>query len=286
MPPDTGLVLARFAALALLLALAGIPLYLRIAGQVVASRALCIGLAVLAAGSALASLWWAAASVAAMAAMPLAGLDREILFAVLSATPLGDVLIVRLAVAACLLIALALTARTLPAALIAFPALASSAWTGHAGATEGMIGTAHRAMDVVHLGAAAVWLGALCVFVMTHFGAGVRRQFVERLSAFARTGTVVVIALAVTGLANALLITRNGWSATSGWSLLLAVKICFFLAMLGFAALNRWRLAPAFERGTPGAARRLGLSLTLETASAFSIVLLVAVFGMLDPSGG
>ena len=71
-------------------------------------------------------------------------------------------------------------------------ALASSAWTGHSGAAEGALGLAQRGLDVVHLGAASLWLGALLVFLASLKGPPDRPRLVERLSAFARTGTLVV----------------------------------------------------------------------------------------------
>jgi putative copper resistance protein D len=284
--PDSGLVLARFAALAALMALAGVPLYRLIAGDRRLDRPTRRALAVLSVLAGFASLWWAAASVAAMAAMPLSALDRATLLAVLEATPMSTVLAVRLAALASLLACLALTPRSLPAALIALVALATSAWTGHSGALEGAVGMAQRGLDAIHLGAAALWLGALLVFLASLAGKAERPRLVDRLSAFARTGTLVVVLLAVTGSANAVLIGREGCSPASGWSLLLAAKLALFLAMVGLAALNRWRLTPALAANAPGAERRLRLSLALEASCALAIVALVAVLGLLDPGGG
>ncbi len=286
MTADSGLVLARFAALAALLAMAGVPLYLVIARQALLGRQMRRMLAVLAAASMLASLWWALASVAAMAAMPITALDRETVLAVLGATPTGTVLALRLAAGVFLLACLALSPRSLPAALIALVALISSAWTGHSGAAEGALGLVQRGFDTVHLGAASLWLGALLVFLASLTGQQDRFMLVDRLSAFARTGTAVVVLLAVTGSADALLIAREGWSLTSGWSVLLAAKLALFLTMLGLAAINRWRLTPALAANAPGAKRRLAVSLAFETLCALAVVALVAVLGLLDPSGG
>ena len=56
--------------------------------------------------------------------------------------------------------------------------------------------------------------------------------------------------------------------------------------MLALAGLNRWRLTPALERGTPQqATRHLRLSLTVETIAALAIIGLVAWLGTLDPLG-
>lgn len=286
MTPDSGLVLARFVALAAMMSLSGLPLYLLSAGQARLGTTMRLALAGLGLVAALASAWWAAASVAAMAAMPLGALDRATLLAVLEATPMGMVLLVRLAAIALALACLALSNRTLPAALLALVALATSAWTGHSGALEGTVGMVQRGLDVVHLAAAALWLGALIAFLASLAGGNDRPGLVERLSGFARTGTFVVVALALTGSANALLIGREGWSPASSWSLLLTAKVTLFLAMLGLAAINRWRLTPALAAGVPGAEQRLRRSLALETGCALGIVALVAVLGLLDPAGG
>lgn len=285
MSPDLGLAAARFASLAVFLAMVGIPFHLATTGQKRIGQPARIALAVLALLALFASLWSAAASVAAMAAMPVTQLDRETILAVLDATPLGTVLNVRLAASVALLAVLAVCPRSLPILLIALAGLASSALTGHSGAAEGATGLVQRLLDMVHLGAASLWLGALLVFLSSVLWQTDSHERVARLSAFARTGTIVVIALAATGSLNAWLIGREGWSSGSGWTLLLAAKIVLFLAMLGFAALNRWRLTPALERGAPGAEKQLLRSLCLETACALAIVALVAMLGMLDPAG-
>src|SRR3546814_13267050 len=45
-------------------------------------------------------------------------------------------------------------------------AVATLVWSGHAGATEGAAGTLHRASDILHLIAEAVWIGAIGAFLM------------------------------------------------------------------------------------------------------------------------
>lgn len=284
MAPDTGLVLARFAALVLALGLAGIPAYLALAGVRSAGRTLRVAIAVIVCCFSIASFWWAAASVAAMAAMPLTQLDSELLLTVLNATPLGKVLAVKLVAAASLLWALLFSQNLRAFALIAFPGLASFAWTGHSGSTDGTMGVLQRSLDILHLSAAAIWVGALCVFLTSLFAVSDRSEFTRRLEAFAKTGTVVVSTLALTGMANAYIISRSGWSIHSEWTYLLGAKIVLFFAMLGFAGLNRWFFAPAYLHRKPGSEYRLTISLALESIAALSILLLVANLGFLDPS--
>jgi len=281
---DMTIIMARFALMALSLGLAGVPLYLRIAGQRAASRKLRIALAAGAVVAAMASMWWAAASVAAMAAVPLTDLDVATLLAVLDATPLGPVLELRLAASAALLVAVFVVPRNALLALIAAIGPVSGAWTGHAGAAEGLSGAIQRLSDAIHLLGAALWFGALLVFLASVSEREERPVLTARLERFARTGTAIVIALAVTGGLNVLLIARTGWEPASTWSLLLATKLVLFGAMLGLAGLNRWKLTPEYAADLPQAARRLRLSLTLETGCALAIFAIVAVLGLSDPT--
>jgi putative copper resistance protein D len=288
----TGLAAARFVSYALLLIAAGVPFHALIDRRSRFGARGRLALALLAMGAGAASLWWAMANVAAMAGMPLAELDRETFTAVIAATPLGPLLTVRAAALALFLAALALYPSPRLLAPCALAALASAAWAGHAGvgagAGEALSGDILRAGDVLHLAAAALWLGAMLAFLADmpskRAKAGGEADVIRSLAAFARTGTVVVAVLFATGLVNSWLI--SGDSLPSGlWPRLIGLKLGLFLLMLGFAARNRWTLVPALEAGKPGAARRLTCSLTLEMACAVAIVLVVAVVGLLDPHG-
>ena len=152
------------------------------------------------------------------------------------------------------------------------------------GATEAVAGTVHRAADVLHIWAAAGWIGALAALV--HACATMRATDLPRvtlmLARFAGMGTVIVALLVVTGMANgvmivgvadlpALLGSRYGW--------LLGAKLVLFAGMLGLAALNRWRLTPALERSGMGAIAALRLSLAVETSAAMGILMLVGWLG-------
>jgi putative copper resistance protein D len=69
---------------------------------------------------------------------------------------------------------------------------------------------------------------------------------------------------------------------------LFILKMVLFVAMLGLASLNRFRLTPTFERAIDGADHRgalgaLRLSLVVETACILMILGLVAWLGTLAP---
>ncbi len=284
---DWGLIAARALMLIALLFAAGLPTYALSAGQAVsAARRLRLPMALLALAGAAASVWWALASVAAMAGTAIAALDQQTVFAVLGATPLGQVLALRLALlSGVLFIALVPFRRgSVPLwAALASAALATSAWTGHAGASEGALGSLHRIADALHLLAAATWLAALTVLLAGALGKVQTAELERRLARFSAAGTVIVATLLVTGTVSALAIA--GWPlAWSGWAELLALKLALFGAMLGLAALNRWRLTPALAAAAPGARARLRRSLVLETALGLGVIAVVAVLGLLDPS--
>ncbi|MFY9350935.1 MAG: copper homeostasis membrane protein CopD [Sphingobium sp.] len=280
-----GALIAVRAALMLDLALLlGLPLFWWVMGR--AGRAAMI--AWLAVGGLLLSAFWLIASTAAMTGTTVLAPDWASVAVLLTMTPIGPVLAVR-ACALLLSLLLALAGRVRLAIVPAALAAATLAWTGHAGATEGLGGTLHRAADVAHIWAAAAWIGALAALL--HAALRLRsghdpRPVATMLARFALMGTLVVATLVVSGAVNlvmiaglaellALLGSRYGW--------LLAAKLGLFALMLGLAAANRWRLTRALERGGDGALVHLRRSLLVETSAAVAIIGLVAWLGTLDP---
>lgn len=282
---EYGFIAARMATYCAMLLAAGIPLYLVLASRSSGSESGALRMAAVAALAGIAtSAWWALESVAAMAAIPVRQLDKGLVLAVLDATPLGNVLTIRSA--ALLVATLVLWRRhTLIGVVAASIGLATTAWTGHAGATEAKLGTLHRVSDILHLLAAATWIGALALFLLAAVADGDRERFVRHLSGFAATGSVIVLLLILTGLANTMFIA--GWPIDwgSGWFLWLAAKLALFFVMLGLAAVNRWRLTPALAADPARSPEAIRLSLALEIGAAFVIVAIVAWLGTLTPSG-
>lgn len=246
------------------------------------SRTARLILALLAIVAGVASAWWALESVAAMAGIGLDQLDQATAEVVLAQTPLGKVMEWRVTALIAVIAACVLPLRLLRSPLLALGgavALCSQAWTGHAGASGMPI---HRAADIFHLIAAATWLAALAMFVSSAFSrAG---PDLAALARFARTGSAVVAVLILTGLLNTLSIAGWPMMFESRWFSVLAVKLVFFVLMLGLAAGNRWRIVPALERGDPGATMRLRVSLVLEFAVGLGVVGAVALLGQLDPA--
>ncbi|MEE4455010.1 CopD family protein [Novosphingobium resinovorum] len=277
---------ARIASYGLLLLTAGLPFHALTERRPRLSACERAVLGAVTAGSLLASIWWALANVAAMAALSIGELDFDTVTIVLGSTPLGSLLTVRAALLVALGFLLLVRPQPLLLAIAALPALASAAWAGHASAGEGAPGHLLQASDILHLGAAALWLGALArLLTTTVFARNCDANVIRSLAGFARAGTVIVATLFVTGTASAWLVS-GGQLPGGAWPVLIGFKFALFLAMLGFAAGNRWKLVPEMEDGVYGARCRLIVSLTLETACALGIVALVGFAGLLDPHGG
>ena len=182
-------------------------------------------------------------------------------------------------------------------ALASGVALATLAWTGHGAMDEGAIGWAHLIADILHLLSAGAWVGALFGLVLlvtrpvTQVDAAHLTLTHRALHGFGTAGTTVVGTIVVTGLVNAWLLVGPGNVLALGATLygrLLLAKLALFVAMLGLASLNRFRLTPSFERSIAAADHRgalaaLRVSLAIESACVVTILALVAWLGTLEP---
>lgn len=185
-------------------------------------------------------------------------------------------------------------------------AIATLAWAGHAGATEGGAGIIHRISDILHMAAAAVWIGAIAAFLLllrprrTAPSIATLVVAARSLDQFAVVGTICVVIIVATGLVNSQMIIgveNIGASLASPYGQLLLAKLALFALMLALAAANRWRLAPALRtffsptEGSDDANPSLALaamrkSLIAEATAALAILALVAWFGTLEPFAG
>ncbi len=238
---------------------------------------------------------------AAMQGVGVFAVDPAMFLTMIRETDLGAAWLVR---TAALLVAIAATFRlsrrpTLSTTILftaASTALATLAWAGHAGATEGAAGWLHRASDALHMIAAAIWLGAIAAFLLLLWpGAREARLALaaRSLDEFARIGTLCVLVIAATGLINGQIVigaAHVSQSLASPYGQLLLVKLLLFAAMLGLAAANRWRLTPALRTAvaSPDAdpesdAAAMRASLLFEAAAGLAILALVAWLGMLEP---
>lgn len=222
---------------------------------------------------------------------------------VLMQTDVGIAWLVRMVALVLAIAATTLCARSPTIALsliaaMAISALASLAWAGHGAMDAGPRGAVHLSADIVHLAAAALWVGALAVFMLlataTSNLAAERhiRLLGKALNGFATMGTVIVATLIATGLANYWLINGSSLDGltTATYGLLLIAKLFLFVLMLGLAAANRFHLSPRLEASirignVTDATAALRRSLLFEFSAAVAILALVAWLGTLSPSG-
>ena len=214
-------------------------------------------------------------------------------------TQFGFVSEVRAALAlllmACLLLSRFVVSRWL--ALAAASGLVGAiAWTGHAGSTLGELGILHLAADVLHLGAASAWIGGLFGLSIL-FAVGRYRPALEweqlQLDAvlrFSTLGMISVAALILSGIVNAWILVGSFRALlVSDYGQLLLLKLLVFAVMVGFAAINRFRLTPqlalvAKAETHTDALSALTRNTLIEIALGLAIFAVVGVLGTLHPA--
>ncbi|MFC0203280.1 copper resistance protein CopD [Sphingobium sp. GW456-12-10-14-TSB1] len=303
---DAGLIAVRWALYVDLGLLFGLPLFalyapggVRMAARHLLMPALIAAVAL--AGVILSALGFAV-QASAMTGLPITRPDVSILGDLLNETALGLALKTRVAALLILLLCALFYGRAPRAAaaastLVGACALATLAWSGHAAAGEGGIGWLQLAADLVHLLAAGAWIGAIAAFLLLAVR-WVDADDMDHVSlteaalrGFAMVGTLVVGLLILTGAVNGAILVGPGNVLSLGkttYGLLLIVKLTLFAAMLGLAALNRYRVTPALGLAiAQGDARRamaiLRKSLLAEGGLAIVILGLVAWLGTLSP---
>ena len=261
------------------------------------------GIAVLAVAGFVISLVQIVAMASSMAGTSLLPVNAGAVEALINKTLIGSAWKVRMFALLALLPTVALVRSKPLVTLIlmgmwAGVAVATLAWAGHGAMSSGAIGWLHLGADVLHLLAAAGWIGAILALCMLLFDlrAVIDHERIARLnralSQFSSMGTVFVAVILATGLVNVWVIV--GWphlSALPGsdYGRLLIAKIALFLVMLCLAAANRFRLSPALGHaqlhGHVGPAlRALRVSLLLEIICALIILGIAAWLGTLAPT--
>ncbi len=230
------------------------------------------------------------ATALAMTGGDTAMLDRDMLRYLAVETPMGISGIARFVLLALIVVVAMFSVRARWAILLlALAAVATLAWSGHAGASEGGVGVLHRASDILHLIAASAWLGTLVLLLLVLArSATPTAELIAALRRFAVTGTLIVGALILSGIASLWAIV--GFEAlpslaATDYGRTLILKLLLFAAMLGFAAYNRWRLTPRLERAADKSVLSLRASVSLEAAAAVGVILTVAFLGMQSPTG-
>ena len=141
------------------------------------------------------------------------------------------------------------------------------------------------AVDIVHLLAAGVWLGALVPLALT-VAATPAKAGALAARWFSPVGKVCVAAMAVTaayqgwvlvGSVPGLVGTGYGWVALG--------KLALFGVLLGFAWVNRYRFAPALLAADPARPKRvLRRSLAWQTGAGVAVVAAAALLSSMPPA--
>jgi putative copper resistance protein D len=174
-------------------------------------------------------------------------------------------------------------------------ALATLAWTGHGAMNEGSRRYLHFTSDIVHLLSAGSWLGAIAAFALllrtNNLAGELQIHLLARtLTGFESAGALIVATLAITGIANYLLVVGPAFETltTSTYGALLSLKVFLFAGMLMFAAVNRFHLSPLLQRSIKTGTHKIAInalrrSMILEFSVAVVIMALVAWLGTLSP---
>jgi copper transport protein len=166
-------------------------------------------------------------------------------------------------------------------ALLAWTAASVSfALSGHAATAPPVWLTAPAV--ALHAAAFLFWLGALPGIAAFALAGG--PGLGPLLHRFSRQATPLVALLALGGTALAL-VQLGGPEPRldTAYGRLLALKLAAVALLLGLAALNRFRLTPAIDRGDPAAPARLRRSVRAEIALGLMILALAAGFRLTPP---
>jgi putative copper resistance protein D len=241
-------------------------------------------------------LAWFAFTTARISESLSAAVNPEALSVVLRETDFGPLWAIRMLLAILMLSGLIsstiLATRWVQALYVGLSAalLASLALIGHARSEEGVIGAVHVIADAVHLLAAGLWLGGLfglLLLLTAPRSTSQQEAATEALRDFAGRGSFAVAMLIATGIVNtALLVGSPEALVSTSYGRLLLCKIALFIAMLGFAAANRFKILPRLHRGEPDRSRTLALvkrSVLIEQLADLSVLMIVSALGTWAP---
>jgi putative copper resistance protein D len=240
---------------------------------------------------------WLLLEAKSMSGLPFReAMTPDVLFTVVNETQFGLVAEIRLVVAVilagCLAVERLPPARGLALAM-SLGLIAALAWTGHAGSTLGEGRIPHLTADILHLFAAATWLGGLISLVILLSVA--RRDQILAGASFARDATqgfstlgiASVVMVFATGAVNAWILVGSLRALVgTGYGRLLMLKMMLFAVMLLIAAVNRFWLTPrlASPGGELHAVHQLTRNSVIEIVLALMIFTIVGLLGTLHPA--
>ncbi len=214
--------------------------------------------------------------------LPLAGVFAAAPWKIALGTSLGPSLLIAIAALVLGLVALqsALPTRSRALSALALAGVGLSlAASGHAATAPPEILT--RPVVFLHGIGVAFWLGAFAPLVAILWRP--QNKPLPVLQRFSSVAIVVVAILALTGLTLAT-IQLESFAAlvTTRYGIILLIKLALVAALLGLAALNRFRFTPALARNA-NATQVLTQSILLEGVLALGILAMVAGWRFTPP---
>jgi len=168
------------------------------------------------------------------------------------------------------------------------------AWSRHGAGGLGLAAIVHPTADVMHLIAAAAWVGGLCPLALVLASA---RPAADSIAVahraavrFSTLGIASVATLLLTGIVNTgYLVGSLPALVGTDYGRLLLAKIALFLAMVAIAAINRLRHTPRLVRagamgGGAKALHQLRRNAVMEVSAGAVIIGIVAVLGTQPPA--
>lgn len=289
-----GLILSRFLHLSALMVLFGSGLFPLYAGSnaeqdrrivIIAARVALIG-----------GVLWYLFTAAGMSGNLRGALDWPVLALVGGSTAFGHLWLARLVLLVAILCLFAFGSKRwswVAGLVFSGISIITMPWAGHGQDGAGFGTWIHAGGDAVHLLAAAIWIGALVrLLLLLRLGKFEKREkLTKALAGFSAWGPATVALLLLSGIVNSWFLVgpqNVGTIFRSTYGATLVAKLVLFLAMLGLATANRFRLTPrlalAGNAATAVAATQaLHRSVAAETLLAAAVLAAVALMGTLPP---
>jgi putative copper resistance protein D len=129
---------------------------------------------------------------------------------------------------------------------------------------------------LIHLLIVAFWLGALWPLYLVSLRES-RERAGRVIDAFSATAIWLVPLILLAGIAMAAILLPDLAALTHPYGELVVTKVVLFAALMGFAALNKWRFGPAIAAGEPRASTGFRRSVLAEYILACGVLAVTAV---------
>jgi copper resistance protein D len=180
------------------------------------------------------------------------------------------------------------------AVVLAAALVGSLAWAGHAAGGTDSEAIIHPVADVLHLIAAAAWVGMLVplALLLAATTADAASAATARIATvrFSNIGVISVGTLLITGSINTWYLSGSVAALTqTDYGQLLLTKVALFLVMVAIAAVNRLRLTPRLVQNIKNidaaadALRQLRRNTIIEVIIGAVIIAIVAALGVTPP---